>query len=210
MVDSVYMPSHPLSAPAERLVEAAQATLAEAGVEGLTLRAVARRAGVSHGAPLRHFESTAALRSELAARGFRALDEAIDKAASQAPGGSSPLRRLEAAGRAYVDQAVANPALFALMFRQEELDPAYPGLAERSAAAFDQLVRHVRAAQDVGLEPGQDTRVLASSLWALVHGIATLWSQGALASTSGASLDSILVAALAIWIPQETPEGTEA
>ena len=203
------MPARPLSASAERLVETAQAVLAEAGIDGLSLRAVARRAGVSHGAPLRHFDSFSALRSEVAGRGFRALEEAIDKAAAQVPGASSPFRRLEAAARAYVAQAVAHPGLFSLMFRQELLDTGSPAYTRSAGAAFDQLVRHVRAAQEAGFAPGREPRALAASLWALVHGIATLWSQGALGAASGASLDSILEAALATWVPRDALEGDD-
>jgi AcrR family transcriptional regulator len=198
-----------LSDPAEHLVQTALALLAEGGVEALSLREIARRAGVSHGAPLRHFPSLAALRTEVASRGFQVLAEALDKAAAQVPGGSSPLLRLSGAARAYVEEAVSNPEMFALMFRPELLDRTQPGFVKHAGAAFDKLLHHVRAAQDAGLEPERDTRTLAAALWSLVHGVATLWSQGAITGASGASLEDVLDTALAGWIPNHSPEGDQ-
>jgi AcrR family transcriptional regulator len=198
LVDDVYVPaarqprepSEPLD---ERLVRVSLALLAEQGAEHLSLRSVARRAGVSHGAPLRHFRGLADLRSEVAARGFELLSRAMEEAGAQLPVGAGPLARLSAAGRAYVDTAVRHPRLFALMFRPEDLDAANPRLARESVAAFGQLLRHVRAAQDAGWHARRETGQVAASVWAAVHGLATLWSQGALAGAlPGASLDDAL------------------
>jgi AcrR family transcriptional regulator len=193
----------------ERLVEVALEVLAQEGPEGLSLRGIARRAGVSHGAPLRHFGSLAELRSEVAARGFRQLSEAVDASAAELPPGAGPLARLAAAGRAYVATAVARPGLFALMFRPAELDARHPALQREGMAAFEQLLRHVRTAQDAGFHPGRDTRLLAGSVWAAVHGLAMLWSQGALtAPLSDASLDEVLATTLELVLggrPGGTP-----
>ncbi len=177
------MPSDDLSG---RLVREALAILAEQGLEGASLRRIARRAGVSHGAPLRHFRSLADLLSEVAAVGFRELSEAVAKRASQLPPGAGPLARLRAGARAYVESAVASPALFALMFRPDVLDLDNPSYREHGGAAFEHLVDQVRAAQDAGWRPGRDTRVLAGSVWAALHGLATLWSQGAFAGPAPA------------------------
>ncbi len=186
-----------LSDTAERLVQVAFDILARDGIEGLALRRVAREAGLSHGAPLRHFPSFAALCAEVAGRGFQGLEEALDKAAAQLPPGSDPIDRLAEAGRAYVAEAIANPGVFALMFRPELLDTSQARYAEHAPAAFDQLVALVRAAQDAGLQPERDTRTLAGAVWASFHGLATLWSSGALGPITGASLESITDAALA-------------
>jgi AcrR family transcriptional regulator len=134
---------------------------------------------VSHGAPRRHFPSLGHLLAEVAARGFRLLSETMGKAAAQLPPGAGAIARLAAAGRAYVDTALANPALFALMFRPEDLDPDNASYQRESRAAFDQVVAQVRAAQDTGWQADKDTRVVAGSVWAAVHGLAALWSQGA-------------------------------
>ena len=185
-------PSGPLD---ERLVDVAEELLDRDGLEALSLRRIARRAGVSHGAPLRHYSSLAALLSQVAARGFRLLSETMDKSAAQLPSGAGPSARLAAAGCGYVELAVARPGLFALMFRPEALDAANPELARASAEAFEQLVRLVRAAQDAGWRAEHDTRLLSGCVWAAVHGLALLWAQGAFAvaaADSGATLDDAL------------------
>jgi AcrR family transcriptional regulator len=171
--------THPDTRLDERLVQSALELLAEEGIEGLTLRRVARRAGVSHGAPARHFRSLKDLLAEVAARGFALLSEAIEKSGAQMPAEAGPMPRLAAAARAYLDCAVENAALFALMFRTEALDQTNAALAREGPAAFDQLLRQVRAAQAQGWHSDLDPYLLAGSLWASVHGLATLWSQGA-------------------------------
>ena len=179
----------------ERLVDIAEELLDRDGLEALSLRRIARRAGVSHGAPLRHYPSLAALLSEVAARGFRLLSETMDKSAAQLPSGAGPWARLAAAGRGYVELAVARPGLFALMFRHEALDPQNADLMSASAEAFEQLVRLVRATQDAGWRAEHDTRLLSGCVWAAVHGLALLWAQGAFsvaAAASGATLDDAL------------------
>ena len=164
---------------AERLVEAAEAILAESGLEGLSLREIARQAGVTHGAPLRHYASFSALLAEVAARGFRVLDEAVESAAASVAPRAGPTDRLAAGARAYLDCAVARPGVFTLMFRPELIDASHPGFAHDSQRAFEQLVRLVRNAQDSGWHSARDTRQLAGSLWAAVHGLASLWVHGA-------------------------------
>jgi AcrR family transcriptional regulator len=188
------IPRRPSAAPlADRLVEAAEAILAEEGLEALTLRAIARRAGVTHGAPLRHYPSLAALLSEVAARGFRALVAAVEAAETALPPGADGPARLAAAARAYVGCAVARPGVFALMFRPELLDVAAPRFARDSQAAFAQLERAVRAAQDGGWRTAAPTRRLAGALWASIHGFASLWTQGAYQGVVRApSLDAAL------------------
>jgi AcrR family transcriptional regulator len=177
----------------ERLVQVTLDLLDREGLPGLSLRQIARRAGVSHGAPLRHFRSLAELLSEVAAQGFRLLSEAIEKSGAQLPPGTPPHECLAAAGRAYVTIAVDHPGLFSLMFQPERLDWSYPPLLAESSAAFEHLVHHVRAAQDAGWRTTGDTRLLAGSVWSAVHGLAMLWSQGALAGpVPGASLESIV------------------
>lgn len=177
----------------ERLVQVALRLLAEEGIEALSLRSLARRAGVSHGAPARHFRSLSDLRAEVAAHGFRLLSEAIEKCAAPLPPDVSPQERLRAAARAYLDCALANPGLFALMFRAGDLDPSNASFARDAHAAFERLLDHVHAAQAAGWHPDRDARLLAGSLWASVHGLATLWVQGAFQGpVPAASLDDAL------------------
>src|ERR1700749_866010 len=102
----------------DALLQAAERVLERDGLAGLTLRAVAREAGVSHAAPTHHFGDLTGLLSELAAIGFRQFN-----AAMAAAGASStvPLQQAAARARAYVAYAQAHPGMYGLMFRTERL-----------------------------------------------------------------------------------------
>ena len=187
----------------ERLVQIALDLLREEGLEGLTLRRLARCAGVSHGAPLRHFRSLADLLSEVAAVGFRLLAEGVEKSGAALPPDAEPRARLRAAGRAYVEIAVANPGLFALMFRPEDLDVENERFVEAAYGSFEQIVAYVGAAQAAGWQPDRDTRVLAASVWASIHGLATLWAQRAI-PVEHATLEGLLSTTLDLCIGGES------
>lgn len=133
--------------PRRRLLDAALDVLAEDGVEGLTLRAIARRANVSHGAPLKHFPHRAALLSAVATIGFRQMRRGADRAAARCPQGVRAVERLRGGGRGYVAYALAHPAMFTLMFRHDLLDPDDRELSRVSLTCFEDLVMLVRAAQ---------------------------------------------------------------
>jgi AcrR family transcriptional regulator len=193
----------------DRLVEAALEILLQEGIEALTLRSVARRVGVSHGAPARHFRSLADLRAEVAAVGFRLLSEAIEKSSALIPADASAdrdlpiasdaFRRLSAAGHAYLDCALANPGLFALMFRRGDLDSENASLARDSSAAYNGLLEHVRVAQAAGWKSTDDSGLLAGALWASIHGLATLWLLGAYQEVNpSASLDDAVATMMAL------------
>ena len=181
----------------DRLIEVALALLAKEGVEALTLRSVARRAGVSHGAPARHFRGLSDLRAEVAAVGYRMLSEAIDKSNAAQPAAAGRRRRLAAAGRAYIECALANPGLFALMFRSGDLDPLNEAYTRDSSAAYQSLLELVRVAQSAGWQTSRDSNLLAGAIWASVHGLATLWAQGAYQKANPeASLDDAITTTL--------------
>lgn len=186
---------------APRLVASALEILAAEGLSGLSLRQVARRAGVSHAAPARHFRSLADLLAEVAAEGFEMLSAAIVEADAALPPGASAAERLKRAGHAYCRCATENPALFSLMFRDADLDHSNPRYARSSAAAFDHLLEHVRAAQDEGWQSGRETRELAGAAWAVIHGLATLWAQGAMSrAVPSVSLDEQVRTTFEVWM----------
>lgn len=176
----------------ERLLQAAREVVATEGLEGLTLRAIARRAGVSHGAPLRHFPTLASLLSAVAADGFRRLVARIDddlaraEAVAAAEGGRlDPRSRLAVAGRAYVRFALADPGVFAVTFRPERVDVTDPDYATAGYASFQQLVDLVTDAQATGWMAGERPEDVAAVLWAHVHGIAELALHGGLPAVVG-------------------------
>ncbi len=165
---------------AAALVRAAEEILETEGPQALTLRAVARRAGVSHMAPAHHFGDLGGLLSELAAHGYR-LFAARLAAAADNPGARSAAR---ATGQAYVAFAQENPGLFLLMFRSERLDFSRPALAEAAGAASRALMRSAGAdaADQAGWTGGGARAALARMVfdWSLVHGFAMLLIDGRL------------------------------
>jgi AcrR family transcriptional regulator len=181
------------SSPRDRLLRAARDVVADDGLEGLTLRAIARRAGVSHGAPLRHFPTLASLLAAVAADGFSRLMATIDaviadaeRAGAAAGGALDPRERLVAAGSAYISFARAEPGIYAVMFRPDRVDVTDHAYVERGSAAFHQLVTMVAAAQADGWWPAERPEELAAALWAHVHGVADLTLHGAFPAVVGA------------------------
>jgi len=142
------------------LLDAARAILEEESLGALSLRAVARRAGVSHAAPYRHFPNHEALLVELAAEGFAELRAGIAEAA-QAPGAQQD--RVASLGAAYMRFVARRPALARLMFGPQLPNrEAFPILAE--------------AADGIGDEIGKalNDSALGLAVWAAVHGLAML------------------------------------
>jgi AcrR family transcriptional regulator len=162
----------------KQLVAAARAHLDAHGLEGLTMRQVARAVGVSHGAPLRHFSGLSSMLSAVTADAFDELVATVARHVDAAE--NDALRGLRAAGRGYVVFAIANPGPYELMFRPERLDRTDADYLRASLAAFDQLAALAAAAQATGWRSGLDPAVLTGVLWAGVHGIASLWIQGSL------------------------------
>ncbi|MCI5048298.1 MAG: TetR/AcrR family transcriptional regulator [Aquisalinus sp.] len=154
------------------LLDAGEIELEENGIERFSLRAVAKRAGVSHGAPAHHFETVQGLLTALAARGYGRFIAAQDKREQLA--GADPRERLAASGLGYIDFAIEHPSLFRLMFASERTDKADTALAEAAAAAFDKLVKHVQTVRDC--DPHTDPPAMADVLacWAIAHGLADL------------------------------------
>src|SRR6266481_5017244 len=97
----------------EALLKAAECVLERDGLAGLTLRAVAREAGVSHAAPTHHFGDLTGLLSELAAIGFRRFNAAMEAAGAA---GTSLMEKAMARAKAYVAYAQAHPGMYGLMF----------------------------------------------------------------------------------------------
>ncbi|GAA3164361.1 MULTISPECIES: TetR/AcrR family transcriptional regulator [Streptomyces] len=161
-------------------LRAARDLLEEDGGAALSLRAVARRAGVSATAPYRHFADREALVSAVAAQGYREL---ADHLAAAHPAPRAP-EDLAAVAVAYVHFAVERPALFRVMFAE----PCDPAAAERTAAAaavWDCVGRVVR-----DVFPGADPEALSTAVWGLVHGLAFLRLDGKFHADGAAAADA--------------------
>jgi AcrR family transcriptional regulator len=154
----------------ESLLEAAVQLIAEVGPAGFNLREVARRAGVSHNAPYRHFRDKDELLAGVAAQGFKELNEAMQEGAASE---STAIGKLKRAGYAYVAFALHWPEHFAAMFDAPGLgnDPLCRPAGE---AAFGTLTGLIDLCQREGQLPEGGTEYRALLAWSLVHGIARL------------------------------------
>ncbi len=165
------------------LLQAAERVLERDGLAGLTLRAVAREAGVSHAAPTHHFGDLTGLLSELAAIGFLRFNDAM-AAAGQTQ--TQPLMKAMARAKAYVAYAQAHPGMYGLMFRTERLDMMRPSLHEAANASFQGLANAVGAGGAERLT-GEALETLSleqaaaiARNWSLVHGFTMLLLDGRL------------------------------
>jgi AcrR family transcriptional regulator len=162
----------------EQVVAASLTLIEEQGIAALSLREVARRAGVSHQAPYHHFGSKDALVAELVGRGFTRLSEMLESAERTR---GTPARRLRLAARAYVDFALANPAAFRIMFRPELADlSACPSAGAAGSRAYSVLLRLVDE-NFRGPCVGPDRlEAITTMHWSMVHGLSTLLLDGSL------------------------------
>ncbi|MET8135454.1 TetR/AcrR family transcriptional regulator [Streptomyces sp. NPDC005251] len=162
-----------------RLIDVGVDLVTTEGAQALTLREIARRAGVSHGAPRRYFPTHLELLSAIARRGFTDLQGRAAKAVGG--GESGPRARLTALAEVYLDFALTQRGMYELMFRHDLLESNRLGLRETSLPMFGVLVDLVGR-----VRPEADARILAGALWANLHGIAQLWGWGSLKLTTGA------------------------
>lgn len=150
------------------LLAAASQILEEQGLAALSLREAARRAGVSHNAPYRHFPDRDSLLAELAAEGFRQLGQAMRG------------KQGREMGEAYVRFALENPSRFRLMFGGQVRLERHAALASAARGTHDALVQAFRA------QPGiADAEKAAAAAWSLVHGLAQLLIDGHFENRTG-------------------------
>lgn len=157
------------------LLAAAAELLAAGGAAAISLREVARRAGVSHNAPYRHFADRDSLLAALAEQGFVELDERM---AGEAGG-------LAALGQCYVRFALEQPGRFALMFGATPDKARHPALQQAATALYQRLVQAVRETA-----PGRDPLVTTLAAWSLVHGLAQLLQDRQLGEEMGGGLSA--------------------
>jgi AcrR family transcriptional regulator len=165
----------------EACIEEALAIIERDGVEALSLREVARRLGVSHQAPYKHYPSRDHLLAEVVRRAFVAFAEHLDARPRQ----TDPFADLHAMGRAYLDYAMRHPLQYRLIFGTPLPDPkAHPEMMTRGRYAFALLEKAVAAlewARPDAARPA-DPRLDALHVWALLHGLASIAQTSALRS----------------------------
>lgn len=162
----------------EVLLEAARQLIEDRGPEGFSLTEAARLAGVSAAAPYRHFRDREALLSEVARTGFERFAHELDLAWDE--GRPSPIQAFTRLGRAYLQFARTDPASYSAMFEAGLLADGDTDLRNASDQAFAVLRRACMAVLDAA--PGSATRppgdLMSLHMWALSHGISTLFRDG--------------------------------
>src|ERR1700674_2266751 len=154
------------------LIRAARDILESEGYEALTLRAAARRVGVSQAAPHNHFADKAALLAAVAALGFQEFAAAMRQEMDAVV---DPQARLNATGIAYVAFATSNPGLFELMFGSRVLTASdRPDLDAPRTAAYDVLRGAVHSVHESGPRPARQEALESLKSWEVVHGLATM------------------------------------
>ena len=160
----------------EALLEAAVALIEEKGVDVLSVREVAKRAGVSPGAPFRHFPNKTALLTAVAEQAMVRLPASVS-AAPGARDGADPIGSIEAMGRAYLHWAFENPTHFQVISSRSLIDfHGSPKLVEANEALRQVVVRLFREAQARGrLRAGLDLEDAGFAARAFVYGVARMW-----------------------------------
>ena len=154
------------------LLAAGEAELTEKGVEGFSLRAVAKRAGVSHAAPAHHFGDKTGLLTELAAQ---VLGERVEQAeAAKLAAGPDPLDQLKACGMAHIDFLISHPRLEGLCWRDNMIDRADPIMQEVLQRMSSDLIETMSAATGKTLVPDKEANASTLLAIAVVHGFAQL------------------------------------
>jgi AcrR family transcriptional regulator len=175
------------------LIQAALAHIARDGARALSLREVARSAGVSHTASYRHFRSKESLLAAIAEQGFHRLSDMMRVAMQQHS--NDPLAMLRASGVAYVEFGVRYPDHLQVMFsgligRHDD----YPELKNAGEEAYELLASSVRSAMQAGLASGPSEHIVSLASWALVHGLAMLIAGGQVARDSKETFSAAAVA----------------
>jgi AcrR family transcriptional regulator len=160
----------------QAVLSAAVAVIGESGPTQLSLRDLARRAGVSHAAPAHHFGDKAGLLTAIAAQGYHLLADTLTVA-------RQPSADFLEVGVAYVRFAVGHRAHFEVMFRPDLYHPDDPEVATARQRAADALYGGVGSVAASGRGP--DIPLAGVAAWSLVHGFATLWLNHALPTTLG-------------------------
>ena len=183
------------------LIRHALAEITRNGVAALSLRELARRAGVTHAAPAHHFGDKTGLLTVIATEGFTLLADALE---------TERHRGFLETGVAYVDFVVEHPAHFTVMFGPgaDDGDPDLAAARERAGAILNEGIT------DLPNPPSEsDRHDAAMAAWSLVHGFATLWLNGALPLTSDADPTATarrIVNALLAQEPSSTPNHSRA
>lgn len=157
----------------------------EQGVSVVSIREVARRARVSHAAPSHHFGNKAGLLTAFAIQGYDRLADTVT-ADIAAAGVRTPPDALAVMGQAYVRFALENPEHFGVMFPGELVNEEDPEYIRATNRCYGPLMDVVAKGSAQGTLQA-DVKLVATSAWSLVHGLASLWLSGRIQDRTGAT-----------------------
>jgi AcrR family transcriptional regulator len=154
----------------EACIQAAREVIAERGIEGLSMRDVARRLGISHQAPYRHFPSRDHLLAEIMRRCFEDFANFLDQSAHAHPDDG-----LRGMGQAYMSYASRKPLEYRLMFGTPWPEPAaHPELVKHAVHAFDVLRKALLQQHGKKKDAKRQAELEAMFIWSALHGLATI------------------------------------
>jgi AcrR family transcriptional regulator len=166
----------------QTIIEEALSWIEQEDIFRLSLRGIARRIGVSHNAPYRHFSDKESLLIEIAKIGFNQLYQSLEQALINSHDHAQ--QKLETIGVAYIQYAVQNQAYYRVMFsdrpkyskeaNQQKNADKYQNLNHVSEKAFSVLLQTIQTGQQAGVFVGDDSYQLALVCWSLVHGVSML------------------------------------
>lgn len=159
------------------LIQAGVEILSKEGIDGLSLRNVAKRAGVSHSAPYAHFKDRQSLIAAISTEGFKQLYAELDAAILAHT--DDPQQQLVEGAWAYVQFAMNHMDTFKIMFSGVlEKEKEYPAFVEISRKTFARVIDVIRACQEAGILRPAPAEVMAVSVWGQVHGVISLALEG--------------------------------
>ncbi len=170
----------------QQILDASLSLIETQGLAALSMREVARRAGVSHQAPYHYFADRQAILAALAGEGFRRLSAALSQVAKESSR-KGAIGRLEAGGRAYVGFALASPGYFRVMFRPELVDLSHhPEALAEAQGAFAALQALIGGLVEEEVIEAEEAPALVTTAWSIAHGLSSLLLDGPLAQAADA------------------------
>ncbi len=158
----------------QALLETTRQMIAEEGVEGVTMRGLAQRIGVSRTAPYRHFENKAALLAAVAQEGFEELIKHL-RCARTADPTLSPIIRFEKMGMSYVQFAIAQPTAYRLMYGADAVRAEdHPKVREVVRRTLDELIEMIQECKAAGFLKTYHPRDVGMTVWSACHGLSLL------------------------------------
>lgn len=155
------------------LLTAALDVISEIGPQGLTIREVARRAGVSHAAPYRHFTDKDELILAVVEQGFELMQATMQNEQKQAA--EDPIHQFAATGLGYVNFALQHPAYYRVMFSGDLLSTTgHVSLQHTSEQALQDMVTQIQQCQALGIVREGDAVMQALTIWSTIHGYVSL------------------------------------